>query len=140
MREVTKQMIKEYNLHKMKCDFMGYIFHRTEELSFHHLIVPKKECKHLERKGFEKWNGAILVQDTAHEYLHKIQCYDQDMFFAITMLMIEENLNGKIDLEHLKAIHDVLTLFEKEYLGKTTNGGNDIIKDKYITNRLILRS
>lgn len=139
MREVTKEMVKEYGILKMKCDFMGYIFNRSEELSFHHLIVPKKECKHLEHKGFEKWNGAILVQDTAHEYLHRIQCYDQDMFFAITMLMIEENLNGKIDLEHLRKIHDILTLFEKEYLGKQTNSGNEIIKDKYIMNRLILR-
>lgn len=139
MREVTKQMIQNYKINKLKFDFMGYNFNHSKELSFHHLIIPKKDCKGLERKGFEIWNGAILVQDTAHEYLHKIQCYDEDMFQAITLEMIDENLKGFLDLDNLKIIHDVLKCFEKEYLGKRNKNGNEIIKEEYIKNRLILK-
>ena len=45
MREVTREMIKMYNIKKLGYDFMGYTFNRPEELSFHHLVVPKRDCK-----------------------------------------------------------------------------------------------
>ena len=45
MRPITRDMIHIYNIKKLGYDFMGYTFRRTEELSFHHLIVPKKDCK-----------------------------------------------------------------------------------------------
>ena len=45
MKEVTKEMIKEFQLKKLHYDFMGYTFKRPDELSFHHLIVPHKDCK-----------------------------------------------------------------------------------------------
>lgn len=138
MREVTKIMIKKYNLNKLKYDFMGYTFESNRELSFHHLIIPKKDCKYKPNKGFEIWNGAILVQDTAHEYLHKIQCYDEERFMAITLEMIDENLKGYLDIENLKAIRDVLKSFEKEYLGVRNKNGNEIIKEEYLK-RLILK-
>ena len=138
MREVTRNMIKRYALNKLKYDFMGYTFEDNRELSFHHLIIPKKDCKGMERKGFEEWNGAILVQDTAHEYLHRIQCYNDDMFQAITLEMIDENNKGHLDMENIRAIDDILKCFEKEYLGKKTKGGNDIVKEEYL-NRLLLK-
>ena len=116
---------------------MGYEFERTNELSFHHLIIPKKDCKYREGKGFEVWNGAILNQNNAHEYLHKIQCYDDDRFQAITLEMIDENLKGHLDIENLKAINDVLESFEKEYLGVRTKNGNEIIKEEYLKRILI---
>lgn len=45
MREVTKEMIKIYNIKKLGYDFMGYTFCKTNELSFHHLIIPHRDCK-----------------------------------------------------------------------------------------------
>jgi hypothetical protein len=48
LRAVTKEMVKEYELKKLGYDFMGYTFKNVNELSFHHLIVPRKDCK---RKG-----------------------------------------------------------------------------------------
>ena len=138
MREVTRNMIKIYCLNKLKYDFMGYTFENTRELSFHHLIVPKKDCKHMERKGFEIWNGAILKQDNAHEYLHKIECYDRERFEAISKQMIEENRQEYLDMEHLRAIDDILRSFEREYLGKRAKNGNEIIKEEYLR-RLLLK-
>lgn len=45
MKQVTHEMIEVFKINKLKYDFMGYTFKRTNELSFHHLIVPKRECK-----------------------------------------------------------------------------------------------
>lgn len=139
MREVTKNMIKKYALNKLKYDFMGYGFKDNRELSFHHLIIPKKDCKKMERKGFEEWNGAILKQDSAHEYLHRIQCYDDDAFKAITFQMIDQNLKGYLDMDNIKAINDILECFEREYLGKKAKNGHDIIKEEYILERILKR-
>lgn len=139
MREVTRNMIKRYALNKLKYDFMGYEFRDTNELSFHHLIVPKKDCKKIEKSGFVEWNGSILVQNSAHEYLHRIQCYNDDMFKAITFEMIDENTKGYIDMDNLKAIDDILRCFEREYLGKKTKNGNDIIKEEYLYRLLLKR-
>lgn len=43
MKDVTRDMIKTYKINKLKYDFMGYTFNRYDELSFHHLIIPKKD-------------------------------------------------------------------------------------------------
>lgn len=45
MKEITRDMIKIYNIRKLGYDFMGYTFNRTNELSFHHLIIPHKDSK-----------------------------------------------------------------------------------------------
>lgn len=45
MREITKEMIKLYGIKKLDYDFMGYTFRNINELSFHHLIVPHRDCK-----------------------------------------------------------------------------------------------
>ncbi len=47
MHELTKIMIKKYALNKLKYDFMGYEFSNISQLSFHHLIIPHRECKNL---------------------------------------------------------------------------------------------
>ena len=45
MKEITNIMIDTFELKKLKYDFMGYTFTNPNQLSFHHLIVPKKDCK-----------------------------------------------------------------------------------------------
>lgn len=137
MKQVTKLMIEKYALKKLKYDFMGYTFERTNELSFHHLIIPKKDCQKIEHNGFVEWNGSVLCQISSHEYLHRIGCYDMDRFLAIRDEMIDENLKGHLDLKNIKRIHDILESFEREYLGKKTKNGNEIIKEEYLK-RLIL--
>lgn len=47
MREITREMIKEYRLMKLGYDFMGYEIKNKQDLSFHHLIVPRRNCKAL---------------------------------------------------------------------------------------------
>lgn len=45
MKDVTKEMIKIFKLKKLGCDFMGYEFVNPNELSFHHLIVARKDSQ-----------------------------------------------------------------------------------------------
>lgn len=139
MKEVTKLMIKRYGLKSLGYDFMAYPFKNEKDLSFHHLIVPKRLSKIRGiGDGYVMWNGAILVQNTAHNYLHVIEQYDRDMFLAITHEMIEENKKGYIDKKNLQRIDDILKQFEKEYCNERTRKGTYIIKEEY-TKRLVKR-
>lgn len=139
MREITSIMIKKYALNKLKYDFMGYNFQNSRQLSFHHLIIPHRHCKEAGLgEGYLEWNGAILRQDTAHDYLHTIERYDMDMFNAITSEMIDENVKGFLDIQNIMYIDDILRNFEREYCGTRNKKGNRIIKPEY-TRRLIKR-
>ena len=137
MREITRSMIREFKLKELGYDFLGYTFKSINELSFHHLIIPRRLSNHLEAKGYTRDNGAILKQSSSHEYLHTIELYDRDRFLEITKYLIEENLLGKVDMECLRKIRDVLISFEMEYKDIKNNSGNKIIKKEF-ANRIKL--
>ena len=136
MREITKLMIKEYKLMKLGSDFMGYDITNKSNLSFHHLIVPHRNCKALGLgEGYLKWNGSILNQNTSHDYLHLIEAKDLDMFMAITSEMIDQNIKGRLDIENLRRIRDILECFEKEHSSDRSKKGRLLIKDDYVRRR-----
>lgn len=140
MKDITKIMVDDFKMRKLKYDFMGYEFDRLKDLSFHHLIVPKRSCKELGLgDGYLYWNGAILVQDTAHEYLHKIEIYDRERFEDITSQMIYINQQKQILYEKLLRINDVLESFEREYAGKRTPNKKEIVKEEYVRRRILKR-
>ena len=137
MREITKEMIKLYDIKKLGYDFMGYTFRNINELSFHHLIVPHRDCKREGLgEGYLLWNGAILKQDTSHEYLHTIERIDREVFLQITKEMVDENNKRKIDIENLKRIKELLLYFEEKYKDIENKQGKKLIKQKYITQRI----
>ena len=137
MKTITRDMMKDYNIHKLGYDFMGYTFDRREDLSFHHLVIPKRDCKAAGLgEGYLKWNGAILNQNTSHDYLHIIERMDRDTFLRITAEMIEENLKGKLDIDNLKRIRELLLYFEDKYEKETNSKGQLILKRKFITKRI----
>ncbi len=137
MQELTKIMIKKYALNKLKYDFMGYDFNNTNQLSFHHLIVPRRECK---KRGLGEgrfmWNGAILRQNTSHDYLHVIENYDLERFYAITVEMIDENIKGYLDVKNIRYIDDILRGFEREFCGQHIKRGTPIIKEEYTRRKI----
>lgn len=137
MREITRSMIREFKLKELGYDFLGYTFKGTNELSFHHLIVPRRLSGHLEAKGYTRDNGAILKQSSSHDYLHVIENYDRERFLEITKLLIDENIMGRLDIDIIKKIRDILVSFELEYKDMTNVNGNKIIKKEF-TNRIIL--
>lgn len=139
MKEITKYMIKNFRIMKLGYDFMGYKVDRKESLSFHHLVIAKKDCKDLGYgEGYYQWNGAILVQNTSHDYLHTIERIDRDVFLYITSRMIEENKLGRLDIGQLRLIRDALIYFEREHKCDRNSKGIPCIKEEYISKRLIL--
>ena len=139
MKQVTHEMIEIFRINKLKYDFMGYTFKRTNELSFHHLIVPKRECKAQGLgEGYLFWNGAILKQDTSHDYLHIIERIDRKCFEKITEILVYENQMRKLDKESLIRIRELLLSFEEKYKYEETKGGRRLIKSQYIKERIDL--
>ena len=136
MREVTKLMIKDFKIMKLGYDFMGYKVNRTKDLSFHHLIIPHRESKSYGLgEGYLYWNGAILRQNTSHDYLHIIEKIDPEIFYELTSEMIDENIKGRLDIDNLKRIHDLLLYFEREHDHDRTKKGKLLIKREFVTTR-----
>ena len=139
MREVTKLMIKDFKIMKLGYDFMGYKVNRTKDLSFHHLIIPHRESKAYGiGEGYLYWNGAILRQNTSHDYLHIIENIDPEIFYELTSEMIDENIKGRLDIDNLKRIHDLLLYFEREHDHDTSKKGKLLIKREFVTGRVNL--
>ena len=140
MREAKRALIEKFELEKLKYDFMGYKYSDVEDLSFHHLIFSNSFCtsEGIEDKGYTECNGVILKRDTSHDYLHIVERYDLDMFYAITSEMLDEKIKGYLDFYNFKKIDDILNNFECEYSGKTNKKGTPIIKEEY-TRRLVKR-
>lgn len=112
-------------------DFMGYRF-QMKGSSYHHLLIPRRYGGLITYE-----NGAILMQETAHNYLHTIEKYDRDIFNCITKAMINQKEKEHIDIDDLKYIKDCLLYFERYYSHLKTNKGKPLIKEKYITERKI---
>ena len=140
MRAITNLMINDFKLKKLGYDFMGFSFKRKEQLSFHHLIFAHKDCKelHIPSEGYVYWNGAILRQDTSHDYLHLIEQYDPEIFYLITSELIDENIKRKLTLDSLRRIRTLLGCVEKEHCSTRTKKGNLLIKESYVRDRIRL--
>lgn len=139
MKEVTKTMIKDFRIMKLGYDFMGYKVNRTKDLSFHHLIIPHRESKAYGiGEGYLYWNGAILVQDTSHDFLHLIEQKDPEIFLGITSEMIDQNIKGHLDVDNLRQIRSMLEYFEREHCSDRSKKGKLLIKEEYIRERIRL--
>lgn len=133
MRAIAQEMIKDFKIMKLGYDFMGYPVTSKNGLSFHHLIIPHRLCRqeNIPSEGFVYWNGAILRQSTAHDYLHAIEHIDLDIFNNITSAMIDMNIKGYLDVENLRYIDDCLDSFERDYSHIKTKKGKHLIKYEY---------
>ena len=139
MKNITEQMIKDFKIMKLGFDFMGYKVDKKQSLSFHHLIIPHRESKNYGiGEGYLYWNGAILRQNTSHDYLHIIEKIDPDIFYELTSEMIDENIKSRLDIDNLKRIHDLLLYFEREHDHDTSKKGKLLIKREFVTGRVNL--
>ena len=139
MKEITKIMVNDFKIMKLGYDFLGYKVTRKQDLSFHHLIIQRRHCKEAGLgEGYLYWNGAILRQNTSHDYLHIIEKIDPDIFYELTSEMIDENIKGRLDIDNLKRIHDLLLYFEREHDHDTSKKGKLLIKREFVTGRVNL--
>lgn len=133
MKQITQEMIEVFRIKQLGFDMMGYTFKRQGDLSYHHLIIPKRNGGPMTFN-----NGAILKQNTSHDYLHLIERIDPELFYAITSELIDENIMRKIEMQNLKNIRDMLLYFEREHDHKYTKKGNLLIKREYVDERIPL--
>src|SRR5699024_5092104 len=137
MREITKLMVNDFNLKKLGYDFAGFHFNKANELSFHHLIVPHRDSMSYGiGEGYVYWNGAILVQNTSHDYLHLIERINRPMFLAITDELVKENKQGYVDINNIRCIHNVKEEFESRDGDVKSNKGKLLVKREYVKNRI----
>ena len=133
MKQITKDMIRIYKIKELGHDFAGYKLQKGDIYTYHHNIIAKRNG------GPETiWNGAILRQNTSHDYLHIIEKIDSDIFYELTSEMIDENIKGRLDIDNLKRIHDLLLYFEREHDHDTSKKGKLLIKREFVTGRVNL--
>ena len=122
MKDITKRMIKIYNLDKL-C-FMGYKLDKNA--TYHHIV---KRCDG-GRETIE--NGAVLNK-TAHEYLHIIEYKDIGTYIAINkILKIINEQRDRPTTEQLEIISKILSMFEEEHKEDKTSKGKRLIKHQYL--------
>lgn len=126
MREITKLMIREFNIKQLGYDFMGYSLQKDDKYNFHHLIIPRRYGGQ-----YERWNGAILCSKTSHPYIHIIENKDCEMYCYLTAQLIDMNIKGHLDINNLRKIHELLETFERHYSGCRTSKGKVLIKEEY---------
>lgn len=125
MSRLRERLYKEYNLESLGFDFMGYEFGSKKDLSTHH-ILPKHSG------GVTKKNNlCILNRHTSHNYIHLIEDTDYKLFLQVSKYLLEQVHNGKIDLEQIARINDVLDIFEQKYKDEEARSGELLIKPEF---------
>lgn len=125
-------MIREFKIKELGYDFMGYHLNKDDVLTYHHLIIPKKEHGKITRE-----NGAI-IQRVPHDYLHLIQSLDETAFYYLSSEMIDMNIKGYLDIDNIKNINEILCQFEYEHERDRNKKGKLLIKEEY-KHRLLKR-
>jgi hypothetical protein len=132
MKTVTLNMINEFKIYELGYDFMGFKLNKNDKLTFHHLIVPKRDG------GLYVRNNGAIIQRVPHDYLHIIERYDPKLFYYLTSEMIDMNIKGFLDSYNIANIHSILDEFEYQHEGQTTRKGKLLIKREYKQGRAIL--
>lgn len=127
MKNITKLMIREFNLRELGYDFMGYSLQPDDVFTFHHLIIPNKLGG-----AYTIENGAILVR-RSHTYLHLIEKIDYLKFCYITSEMINMNVKRYLDLDNIRLIDEILSEFEYENQFRRNIKDELLIKEEYKT-------
>ena len=127
MSRLRERLYKTYKLEELGYDFLGYEFDSKKDLSTHH-IIPRfigGETK--------KSNLCILNRHTSHNYIHLIQDYDYKTFLQIIKHLIDQVAMGRIDMDELKRINELLCFFEDKYKNEQSRSGEPLIKPEYKT-------
>ena len=121
MKQITKDMIKIYNLKRY--DFLGYTLEKDP--TFHH--IQKRE--HGGKYALD--NGAIL-NHISHNYLHIIEYKDPRIFLALQQLLLVINrTKEEPTLEMLQIIDHLLLGFEQENKEAKNSKGKILIKPEH---------
>lgn len=132
MREVSKQIIDDYRLRKFKIEFMGFYFNTINDLSFHHYLVARRDCKDKGLGDGYTYENGVMLETHSHQLLHNIENIDTDIFYAITSHFLNMKIKEALTKEDLLAIQDMLTYFIREHDRDRNSKGKLIIPNKTI--------
>ena len=130
MSRLRERLYKEYDLENLGYDFMGYEFGSKKELSTHH-IIPRHSGGQTKKN-----NLCVLTRDTSHNYIHLIEDYEYKTFLQISKCLMEQVKNGKIDIEEIKRINEILLYFEYKYRNAEAKTGGLLIRPEYKDKRI----
>ena len=133
MSKLRERIYKDFKMEQLGYDFMGYEFKEKKELSTHH-ILPK----HAGGKSKKK-NLCVLNRYTSHNYIHLIEETDFKIFLEISKYLLEEVKLGKISIDKLLEIDEILQFFEYKYRDEEDRHGELLIKPEYKSKRIILK-
>jgi hypothetical protein len=125
MSRLRERLYKEYNLEQLGYDFLGYTFKNKKELSTHH-IIPRHSGGQTKKN-----NLCVLNRNTSHNYIHLIEDTDYKVFLQISRELLEQVKQGKIKMENLKNINELLQFFEYKYRNEEDRHGELLIKPRY---------
>lgn len=128
MGSITNKLFNDFELYKLGYDFMGYYFDDKKQISYHHI-----QPRHYKGKTTYK-NGALLVRETSHNYIHTIEEYEFQLFIELSQELIAEHKDG-ITKDHLLAIRQMLEYFEHKFENQYTKRGVPIIKEEFTRRR-----
>ena len=73
----------------------------------------------------------VLNRYSSHNYIHLIEDYDYKVFLQISKEIMIQVKNGKIDMEQLKNIDELLQFFEYKFRNEPSRNGDILIKPEY---------
>ena len=133
MSRLRERLYKDYDLENKVFDFMGYTFGSKKDLSTHHILPRHSGGK------TQKDNLCVLNRFTSHNYIHLIEDYDKKVFLQISSHLLKQVSLGKIDIDEIREIRDLLEFFEFKYRNEEARNGERLIKPEFKEKRIILK-
>lgn len=126
MKSITREMLKIYKP-VSNLDWLNYKIVSKTDLTFHHI---QKKCDGGKQ---EISNGALLLGNSAHPYLHLIEYKDIDTYITINNIFrFINDQKHEPTTEQRQIIEYLLLQFEKEHRWDKGSKGKLLIQRKYL--------
>lgn len=123
LKAITKEMIRIYQPIS-GFDWMNYRLVKRE-LTYHHI-------KKRENGGKETIDNGAILMPTPHEYLHIIECKDEETYIAINKIFKAINSQREEPTyDQREIIEYLLEDFEYHFRDARNAKGKILIRDKY---------
>ena len=133
MSKLRERIYKDFKMEQLGYDFLGYTFESKKELSTHH-ILPRHSGGQTKKN-----NLCALNRFTSHNYIHLIEDYDKKVFLQISSHLLKQVSLGKIDIDEIRKIRELLEFFEYKYRNEYARNGDILIRPEYKSKRIILK-
>ena len=124
MNSINKLVIKQYNILKVGFDFMGYRVTDRSQISIHHFVKR-------ENGGKDEISNCSAIMRIPHDYLHIIEEIERSKYIVINEQMMIENRLGKLDIDCMRRIDEILCEFEDKHSDDCTKSGKLLILDSF---------